>query len=65
MDGAVGDGRVPGNLANDVGHLSERYRIGVIEQRSAKDSGVGENVARVPAATALTMVAPSKNVRRS
>ncbi len=41
MDVSVGDSRVPGHLANDVGHLRKRYRIGGIEQRSAKDTCVG------------------------
>ena len=42
MDGAVGDGRLPRNLADNIGHLIERYRIGAIKQRSAKLRGVGE-----------------------
>jgi hypothetical protein len=36
MDGAVGNLRVPGGLANDVGHLIEGDRIGRIEQRAAR-----------------------------
>src|SRR5208283_4777988 len=42
MDGSVGNGRLPGYLADEVGHLIERYRIGVIKQRSAKYGGLGE-----------------------
>src|SRR3984893_9847070 len=42
MDCAVSDGRVPGDLADDVRHLIEGYRVGVIEQRSANYAGLGE-----------------------
>jgi hypothetical protein len=63
MDAAVGDSRVPGHLANDVGHLSEIYRIGGIEQRSTKDllEKVG---AGTPALTPVMMDPLSKSVRQ-
>ena len=35
MNGAVGDDQVPGDLADDIRHLIDGYRVRGIEQRSA------------------------------